>query len=106
MKKLGLLCSAVVMFAALAFASPKKQTFTGAISDSMCGAQHMMDGSAKDCTLKCVDNGSKFVLVAPDGKIYQLSDQKSPRPFAGENVKVTGTLSGDMITVASIAAAK
>lgn len=106
MRKLGLLCSAVVMFAALAFASAKKQTFTGAISDSMCGASHMMPGSAKDCTLKCVDNGSKFVLVGPNGKIYQLSDQKSPRAFAGENVKVTGTLSDDTITVASITAAK
>ena len=106
MKKLGMLCSAVVMLAALAFGSPKKQTFTGAISDSMCGASHMMDGSAKDCTLKCVDSGSKFVLVGPNGKIYQLSDQKSPRPFAGENVKVTGTLNGDMITVSSISAAK
>lgn len=106
MKKLGLVFSAVLMAATFSLAAAKQQTFTGAISDSMCGAEHMMQGTAKDCTLKCVDTGSKFILVGPQGKIYQLSDQKSPRPFAGANVKVTGTLNGDMITVSSIVAAK
>lgn len=106
MKKLGLLASAILMAAALSVAAAKQQTFTGAISDSMCGAQHMMEGSAKDCTLKCVEGGSKFILVDTKGKIYQLSDQTKPRPFAGANVKVTGTLNGDTITVASIVAAK
>ena len=106
MKKFGLLCSAVLMSAALSFGAANKQTFTGAISDSMCGPSHMMPGSAKDCTLKCVENGSKFVLVDPNGKVYQLSDQTKPRAFAGQNVKITGTLSGDTITVSSIAAAK
>jgi len=106
MKRAGTLCGMAMMVASLAFASPKRQTFTGAISDSMCGATHMMEGSAKDCTLKCVENGSKFVLVTPDGKVYQLSDQKKPRAFAGENVKVTGTLSGDTIEVSSITSSK
>lgn len=106
MKKFGLLCSALLMSAALAFGAAKTQTFTGAISDSMCGASHMMPGSAKDCTDKCVENGSKFVLVEPSGKVYQLDDQTKPRAFAGQNVKITGTLSGDTITVSSIAAAK
>jgi hypothetical protein len=106
MKKIGLVLSAVLMAAGLSLAAAKPQTFTGAISDSMCGAQHMMEGSAKDCTLKCVEGGSKFVLVDSKGKIYQLSDQTKPRAFAGANVKVTGTLNGDMITVSSIVAAK
>jgi Protein of unknown function (DUF5818) len=106
MKKAGLLLGTIVMLAGLALAAAKQQTFTGAISDSMCGAQHMMEGSAKDCTLKCVESGSKFILVDSKGKIYQLSDQTKPRQFAGANVKVTGTLSGDTITVASIVAAK
>ncbi|MGH9728328.1 MAG: DUF5818 domain-containing protein [Candidatus Acidiferrales bacterium] len=106
MRKLGLLCSVLLMTAGLALASPKQQTFTGAISDSMCGASHMMEGSAKDCTLKCVKDGSKFVLVDSSGKVFQLSDQKTPRAFAGANVKVTGTLNGDTIEVKSITAAK
>ena len=106
MRKAGMLCSEILMVAGLALASPKQQTFTGAISDSMCGASHMMQGSAKDCTLKCVKDGSKFVLVDPAGKVYQLSDQNTPRAFAGANVKVTGTLTGDTIAVKSITAAK
>lgn len=106
MRKIGVLCGAVLMLAGLSLASGKQQTFTGAISDSMCGAQHMMDGSAKDCTLKCVDSGSKFILVDSKGKIYQLSDQKKPRAFAGADVKVVGTLNGDTIEVTSITAAK
>src|SRR5215469_17168938 len=105
MRKFGLLCGTVLMLASLSFAAGK-QTFTGAISDSMCGAEHMMEGSAKDCTLKCVDGGSKFILVDSKGKIYQLSDQTKPKAFAGANVKVTGTLNGDTITVSSIVAAK
>lgn len=108
MKKVALVCGTLLMFAAMAVSAPapKQQTFTGAISDSMCGAEHMMEGSAKDCTLKCVDGGSKFILVDAKGKIYKLSDQTKPRDFAGANVKVTGTLSGDTITVSSITAAK
>ncbi|MHB8539865.1 MAG: DUF5818 domain-containing protein [Candidatus Acidiferrales bacterium] len=106
MRKAGLLCGTIFMLAGLAMASPKQQTFTGAISDSMCGASHMLPGSAKNCTLKCVGDGSKFVLVDPKGKVFQLSDQKTPRAFAGENVKVTGTLDGDTIAVKSITAAK
>ncbi len=106
MKRLGVLCSVILMAAGLALASPKHQTFVGAISDSMCGASHMMPGSPKACTLKCVAGGSKFVLVDPKGKVFQLSDQKAPRAFAGENVKVTGTLTGDTIAVKSITAGK
>ncbi|MFZ0211250.1 MAG: DUF5818 domain-containing protein [Candidatus Acidiferrales bacterium] len=106
MKKIGIFFGSVTILAVLAFAAPKQQTFTGAISDSMCGATHMMEGSAKDCTLKCVEGGSTFVLVDSKGKVYNLSDQTKPRAFAGANVTVTGTLNGDTITVASIAAAK
>ena len=83
------------------------KTFVGSISDSMCGAKHMMPGeSDKDCTLACVKAGSKFVLADASGKIYQLSDQKKPEQFAGQKVKVTGTLKGDTITVTSIEPAK
>ena len=82
------------------------KTFVGTISDSMCAAKHMMPGkSDKDCTLECVKEGSKYILVDPKGKIYQLTDQKKPESFAGAKVKVTGTLSGDTITVTSISAA-
>jgi hypothetical protein len=83
------------------------KTFVGEISDSMCGVKHMMEGGAKECTQKCVDGGSKYVLAdAANDKVYQLSDQSKPKEFAGQKVKVTGTLKGDTINVASIEAAQ
>src|SRR3989442_3875909 len=46
--------------------------------------------SAKDCTLKCVDGGSRFVLAdTANNKVYDLSDQTKPKDFGGQKVKVT-----------------
>ena len=100
----------LLLAASLSLAIPGKdpaKTYVGSIGDSMCGAKHMMAGeSDKDCTLECVKGGSKYILIDPSGKIYQLSDQKKPEQFAGAKVKVTGTLSGDTIAVASIFASE
>jgi hypothetical protein len=106
MKRLIYLGLMAALAAGLSFAAPKGKggkTFTGEISDSMCGLTHMMAGGAKECTLKCVDGGSKFVLAdTAHNKLYQLSEQDKPRGFAGQKVKVTGTLKDDTITVSSI----
>jgi hypothetical protein len=98
----------LLLAAGISLAAPKQQTFVGSISDDMCGLKHMMPGqSDKDCTLECVKAGSKFVLAdTAKNKVYQLSDQEKPKAFAGEKVKVTGTLQGDTIQVTSIVAAK
>ncbi len=110
MKKLAYLGMTLVLAGSLGMASPKTaakgKAFTGSISDKMCGAKHMMGGSAKDCTLECVKAGSKFVLVDDSGKVYDLSDQEKPKAFAGAKVKVVGSLKGDEIEVSSIEAAK
>ena len=108
MSRITYLFLAVFLAAGISLAAPKQQTFVGSISDSMCGLKHMMPGqSDKDCTLECVKAGSKFVLAdTANNKVYQLSDQQKPKAFAGEKVKVTGTLQGDTIQVSSISAAK
>jgi len=109
MKKISLSLLGLVLAVGLSLAGPGRaaaNTFVGNIGDSMCGAKHMMPGeSDKDCTLGCVKEGAKYILIDPSGKIYQLSDQKTPEPFAGAKVKVTGTLNGDTINVDSIVAA-
>jgi hypothetical protein len=92
---------------ALAIAGDKPQTLTGDVSDAMCGTKHM--GSAADCTRGCVNKGSKYALVVGD-KVYTLdTDDKaaldSLNKLAGAKAKVTGTVSGDTIKVASVAAA-
>jgi hypothetical protein len=80
-------------------------SWTGVISDSMCGASH---GSkpAKQCTLGCVKKGAQYVVVVGD-KVYSISNQNAPglAKYAGDNVKVTGTMSGDSITVKKISKA-
>jgi hypothetical protein len=48
---------------------------------------------AKDCTLACVKMGGKFVLYdAATKSVYQLDDQDKPKEFAGQKVKVNGSL--------------
>jgi hypothetical protein len=92
---------------AVAFAADKAQTFTGKVSDAMCGKAHMMSGSDADCTRACVNKGSKYALVVDD-KVYTLDTNDKAAlseldKLAGSNAKVTGTLNGDTIQVASVA---
>jgi hypothetical protein len=83
------------------------QTLTGTVSDSMCGAQHMMkDASPAQCTRECVKAGSDYALVS-GGKVYTLKGQSVPLDkFAGQSVKVTGKVSGNTVTVDSISTVK
>jgi len=92
--------------AALAFAAAPK-TFTGVITDTMCGKDHSMMGVKPDskCVLECVKSGSKYALLE-GSNVYELSDQKAPEKFAGQKVNVTGTLNGKVLQVQSITAAK
>lgn len=80
-------------------------SWTGTISDSMCGASH---GStpAKQCTTGCVKKGAKYVIVVGD-KVYSISNQDNPglAKYAGENVKVTGKMEGETITISKISKA-
>ena len=84
---------AALLIAGAIAAGAASQTFTGVITDSMCGKDHAMMKVTPDskCVLECVKSCSKYALY--DGKnVYVLSDQKTPEKFAGQRVKVTGTL--------------
>ncbi|MGO9648658.1 MAG: hypothetical protein ACLPOO_11445 [Terriglobales bacterium] len=92
-----------------AFAA-KVQTFTGIVSDAMCGATHMMEGDPASCLRTCVNKGSKYALVVGD-KVYTL-DTSSPATLdalaklGAQKATVKGTVDGDTIAVSSVAAAK
>jgi hypothetical protein len=92
-------------------AAGKPQTFTGKVSDAMCGAKHMEAGIAPaDCVRACVQKGAKYALVVGD-KVYTLdtSDKAALNELnklAWEQAKVTGTANGDTISVKSVAAVK
>jgi hypothetical protein len=88
---------------AVVLAPPATQTFTGTITDSMCGTadhSHMQMGPTDaECTKACVEeHDASFVLF--DGKnVYVLSDQRMPAKFAGQKVTVTGTLDAKTSTI-------
>jgi hypothetical protein len=93
-----------------AFGADKPQTFTGKVSDSMCGAHHMMEGSAAECTRTCVKKGSKYALVVGD-KVYALDTQDQATlekldQLADKTAKVQGTVNGDAIQVTAVATSK
>ena len=84
---------AALLIAGALAAGAATQTFTGVITDTMCGKDHAMMKVTPDskCVVECVRSGSKYALF--DGKnVYVLSDQKTPEQFAGQKVRVTGTL--------------
>jgi len=90
----------VLLGAGLMFGAGK-QTFTGMITDTMCGADHSQMGvtPVSKCVRECVKEGSKYALLV--GKnVYTLSDQKTPDRYAGEKVKVLGTLDNKTGTIA------
>ena len=99
---------AVAFLSATALAAD--QTWTGQISDSLCKSKHeeAAEGQGKmadhDCTVACVKGGSKYVLVAADGKVYEIANQdfKDLEKNAGLKIKLSGDLKGSAITVSKI----
>ena len=39
-----------------------------------------------------MSNDGKYILVDPNGTMYQLDDQRTTKTFAGKMVKVSGTV--------------
>ena len=90
-------------------ATSADQTWTGQISDSMCGASHAKMTSAhagmadRDCAQACIKAGGKYVFVS-DGKVFKIANQDlALLPMhAGHTVRLTGDMRGDTITVSNI----
>ena len=108
MKKLALIASMLMLFPMLAFAKAPAKTYKGQIYDLACAkmgshdAGYKMTGThtPKGCTLACNKSGSPLVLYNKATKtIYKLDDQSKAKEFAGENVKVEGTLDASTKTI-------
>ena len=103
------LVALLLLATTLTIAAAKSHTYVGEVSDSMCGAKHMMADKAA-CTRACIQKGSNYALVVGD-KVYTLQTSKKAdldelNTLAGEKAKVTGTANGDTIAVSRVAAAK
>lgn len=93
-------------------AAQGQQVFVGTITDDMCAkeghASMRMGPTDAECTTACVAaHGAEYVL-AEGTNVYTLSDQKTPEKFAGQRVRVAGTLDAKTrkIQVQSMSAAK
>jgi hypothetical protein len=92
---------AATLFAA-ALTMAADGTWTGYISDSNCGAKGAND-KARECTIKCVKGGAKYVFVNDaDKKVYVVDAQDKVADHAGHHVTVKGTVDGDTLKLESI----
>ena len=99
----------IIASGTLAFAA--SQTFTGIITDDLCGnADHkaMNMGVDEKCVTECVKGMNASYVLFDGNETYMLSDQKRPAVFAAKKVTVTGTLDAKtkIIKVQKIVAAK
>ena|SRR6266496_2806582 len=80
-----------------------KQTLTGVVTDTMCGAKHMIAGKTDaECTRICVKQGMQYALLVGD-KLYTLQgDTAAIDKYAGQRATVTGTVAGKTMKVDSI----
>ena len=88
-----------------AIAGPAKTTFYGEVSDTQCAmnvhslsrshqemiAKNTMGTDSPSCARACVKRGGEWVLRAGE-EVYRLRNQAGVDEFAGQKVKVTGTL--------------
>ncbi len=83
-------------------------TWTGTISDSMCGAKHAAatEGDMK-CVEGCMKKGADAVFVT-DGKVLKISADSKDKvtDLVGKKVTVTGSLKDDVVTVEEAKAAE
>ena len=97
MRRVILLAAAI----ATTIAAADQQTFTGVITDTMCGKSHgMVAGQPDDkCVAICVKGTSSQYALYDGQSVLKLSDQKTPSKYAAQRVKVTGTLNEKTQTI-------
>jgi hypothetical protein len=84
--------------------SGNPQTFSGVVTDAHCGAKHTTDSgqNAAGCTRLCVKSGSNYALVSGDTVFSLNGDPTFLDRYAGQRVRVWGSLEGSEIRVDSV----
>jgi hypothetical protein len=105
--KLRFFSLAALALAGASVLSAADGSWTGWISDDMCGTKGAAEGTS-ECTTKCVkEHGAKYVFVNDaDKKVYAVDAQDKVAPHAGHHVVVKGTVTGDTLKLTSIDMAK
>jgi hypothetical protein len=77
---------------------------SGYVSESGCGAKHSaVSEKNSKCIDACMKKGADPVLVS-DGKVmkFDADSKEKAKGFAGQNVKIDGTMDGDVVKITSI----
>jgi hypothetical protein len=101
MRKLLFSCGLAI---ALAPGALWADEITGYVSDAHCGSTHSSVSEANTkCINTCLKRGSDPVLVN-NGKVmkFDADSKEKAKAYAGENVKIDGTMDGDVIKINSI----
>jgi hypothetical protein len=101
MKKLLFSC---LLAGALTPALVLADEITGYVSDAHCGAAHNAPSEANTkCINACLKKGSDPVLVS-NGKVmkFDADSKEKAKAYAGENVRIDGTMDGEIVKVSSI----
>lgn len=97
----------VILVLATTVIVAKAETFTGIITDTMCGAKAhstmMKNHTDAECVKMCVKGPHEYALLS-GGNVMKLSDQKAAAKYPAEKVTITGTYDekNKTIKVASI----
>ena len=106
LKRFSILAVVLALVAGLTLAAaqqPKESSWTGYVTDTMCGAKGTSAKHAS-CAGSCVkEHGAKYALYnTADKKVYVLDPQDKAAEHAGHYVTVKGTVDGNTIKVTSI----
>jgi hypothetical protein len=94
---------ALVAWSCVCFAQ-SRTTWDGFVTDMHCGTNCQRTSDMKPdkaCVRLCVRKGSKYGLWYGN-HVYELEPQVKAAKFAADNVRVTGTMSNQIIRIESI----
>lgn len=106
--------AAGLLFAAALTTAPSRaaqesRTFTGVVTDERCAleghAAMRMGPTDAECAKACADEHGDALVLLDAEHVYQLSDQKLARTFAGAKVRVVGVLDAKTETIRVISMA-
>lgn len=102
MNKRLFICVVVLLVAVGGSLAGDKDSWTGWITDSHCGAKGDTAKHA-DCAKKCAGMGAKYALYVPsDKKVYQLEPQDKVADHVGHHVTLKGSAENGTIKIDSV----
>ncbi len=83
------------------------EEMTGYISDSHCGAKHHEVSEANTkCVNGCLKSGDPVLVVGDKVMKFDADSATKAKAFAGQNVKITGSVDSGTVKIDSIAKAE